>query len=214
MSEFTYEELAPHYQLDRNSLEITRVDCVPVTLEDFKEITKKLPPSHNLELAANKITVKMPVSALTGQREAYLIGRITVWCENNPLLVGLVGSSNVYYNLPLPNPTVRSPDASVILAARWGALTRNEQEEAFPSVTPNFVAEVRSVNDSWQFCHDKMLVYMDAGVDEGILIDPIDRTLTCYRISRNNIVWETRNNPRSFTSRILNGFVLNLNNII
>lgn len=66
MSEFTYEELAPHYQLDRNSLEITRVDCVPVTLEDFKEITKKLPPSHNLELAANKITVKMPVSALTG----------------------------------------------------------------------------------------------------------------------------------------------------
>ncbi|CAB4479185.1 unnamed protein product [Rhizophagus irregularis] len=96
----------------------------------------------------------------------------------------------------------------------WGALTRNEQEEAFPSVTPNFIAEVRSVNDSWQFCHDKMLVYMDAGVDEGILIDPIDRTLTCYRISRNNIVWGTRNNPRSFTSRILNGFVLNLNNII
>ncbi|PKK74152.1 hypothetical protein RhiirC2_775112 [Rhizophagus irregularis] len=206
MSGFTYEELAPHYQLDRNSLEITRVDCVPVTLEDFKEIVKKLPPSHNLELAANKITVKMPVSALTGQREAYLIERITVWCENNPLLVGLVGSSNVYYNLPLPNPTWMLP--------WWGTLTRNEQEEAFPSVAPNFIAEVRSVNDSWQFCHDKMLVYMDAGVDEGILIDPIDRTLTCYRISRNNIVWGTQNNPRSFTSRILNGFIFNLNNII
>ena len=41
MSELISEELEtipPHYKLDRNKLEITRVDCVPVTFEDFEEL--------------------------------------------------------------------------------------------------------------------------------------------------------------------------------
>ncbi|CAB4414172.1 unnamed protein product [Rhizophagus irregularis] len=55
-----------------------------------------------------------------------------------------------------------------------------------------------------------MLDYMASGVDEGILIDPLDQTLTWYRINGNNVVWRTRNNPSTFRSRILNGFTLNL----
>ncbi|RIA81167.1 hypothetical protein C1645_744720 [Glomus cerebriforme] len=107
----------------------------------------------------------MPVSSLAGQREAVLITRVTNWCLNNCRIVGQFGSSQSCYNLPLPKPTVRGPDASVVLTARWNTLSTNEQAEAFPRVAPNFVAEIRSDNDSWEYCHNKMLVYM---VDEGI----------------------------------------------
>ncbi|CAG8680530.1 11188_t:CDS:2, partial [Funneliformis mosseae] len=55
---------------------------------------------------------------------------------------------------------------------------------------PNFVAEIRS--------------------KEGILIDPRNQTVTVYRVDGNDIVWNVRRDPRTFTSRILNGFVLNL----
>jgi hypothetical protein len=69
MSEFISEELetklSPHYKLNRNELEITRVDRVQLTLEDFKELAKTLPSSYKLELANNKIVV-MPVGAQTG----------------------------------------------------------------------------------------------------------------------------------------------------
>ncbi|PKY17494.1 hypothetical protein RhiirB3_430135 [Rhizophagus irregularis] len=54
---------------------------------------------------------------------------------------------------------------------------------------------------------------MASGVDEGILIDPLDQTLTWCRINGNNVVWNTRNNPSTFRSRILNGFTLNLHGL-
>ncbi|PKY39449.1 hypothetical protein RhiirA4_538118 [Rhizophagus irregularis] len=104
---------------------------------------------------------------------------------------------------------ITCPDTSVVLATR-NTLSTNNQAEAFPPVTPNFVAEICSDNDSWDYCHNKMLDYMASGVDEGILIDPLDQTLTWYRINGNNVVWRTRNNPSTFRSRILNGFTLNL----
>ncbi|CAG8743071.1 15129_t:CDS:2, partial [Funneliformis mosseae] len=143
------------------------------------------------------------------QREARLIYEVTGWCMNNPRL-GLYGSSQTCYNLPLPNPTVRGPDASVVLATRWNALSVNDQNEAFPSVAPNFVAEIRSDNDSEDYCHRKMIDFMNADVEEGILIDPLNQTVTVYRVQQDNIVMNVRRNPRTFTSRILNGFVLDL----
>ena len=55
-----------HYKLDRDKLEITRVDGVPVTIKDFEELaTKILPSSYKLDLADNKIVI-MPVGARTG----------------------------------------------------------------------------------------------------------------------------------------------------
>ncbi|CAI2200497.1 3799_t:CDS:2, partial [Funneliformis geosporum] len=72
-------------------------------------------------------------------------------------------SSQTYYNLPLPNPTVWGPDASVILATRF-LIISNDQNEAFPSVALNFIAKIRSDNDSDNYYHRKMLDYMNADV--------------------------------------------------
>ncbi|RIA90111.1 hypothetical protein C1645_823796 [Glomus cerebriforme] len=93
---------------------------------------------------------------------------VTLWCQNNPRLVGRYGSSQARFNLSLPIPTCRSPDACVILATRWNALSQNDQTEAYSSVPPNFVAEIRSNNDPEDYCHQKLLDYMDADVEEAI----------------------------------------------
>ncbi|CAG8745803.1 16558_t:CDS:1, partial [Funneliformis mosseae] len=53
-----------HYELDRDKLEITRVDDVPVTINDFEELATILPSSYKLDLADNKIVI-MPVGART-----------------------------------------------------------------------------------------------------------------------------------------------------
>ncbi|CAI2195170.1 4507_t:CDS:2, partial [Funneliformis geosporum] len=79
-------------------------------------------------------------------KEAKLIYEVTSWCLNSRKLVGLYRSSQTCYNLPLQNPTVRGPDAS-------NTLSDNDQNEAFPSVVPNFVAEIRSDNDSEDYCY-------------------------------------------------------------
>ncbi|CAI2196625.1 13608_t:CDS:2, partial [Funneliformis geosporum] len=179
------ETLLPsHYELDRDKLEVTHVDGVPITIEDFEELATTLPFPLKLELTDDKI-VMIPVHNLT---------------ERLILLLKLPYGAEI---------TLDSLDGTEV--AKWNALSPNDQNKAFPTVSPNFVAEIRSSSDSEDYCHQKMLDYINADVEEGILIDPINRTLTIYRVDRNgDIVWNTRRNTRTFTFQILNGFVLNL----
>ncbi|CAG8613208.1 7738_t:CDS:2, partial [Funneliformis mosseae] len=131
-------------------------------------------------------------------------------CQRPVLIEGSRKNRSTYYNLLLPPATDRSPDASVVLATRWNALSSNDLNEKSPSVVPNFVEKVRSANDTENYNHEKICFYMEAGVKEDILIDPINQNVTIYRAHGNEIVWNVLRNPRTTTSRILNGFVLNL----
>jgi len=49
---------------------------------------------------------------------------------------------------------------------RWNTLPPNEQEEVFPALAPNFVAEIRSMSDSESSVHEKMCTWIEAGVEE------------------------------------------------
>ncbi|CAG8552964.1 3698_t:CDS:2 [Paraglomus occultum] len=114
--------------------------------------------------------------------------------------------------LPLPTATVLCPDTSVVLAS-WNRLSQNDKNEAYPPVAPNFIAEIRSNMVTAEAVHRKMCLYMDAGV-EAFSIDPINGTARIYRVQRNNITWLEYTNPLSLKSRVLNGFVLNLQGIL
>jgi Uma2 family endonuclease len=78
---------------------------------------------------------------------------------------------------------VRSPDASWVLSSRWNALTEAEQE-AFPRIAPDFVAEVRSKSDSLVELRRKMKEYVEQGVRLAWLIDPESRLVEIYRPGR------------------------------
>ena len=50
--------LPPHYKLDRDKLEITRV-CGVLTIKDFEELATILPSFYKLELTDDKIVIML-----------------------------------------------------------------------------------------------------------------------------------------------------------
>ncbi len=44
-------------------------------------------------------------------------------------------------------------------------MSNADQEETFPAIAPNFVVEIRSQSDTEDKVHEKMIIWMDAGVE-------------------------------------------------
>ncbi|CAG8662411.1 11213_t:CDS:2, partial [Paraglomus occultum] len=95
-------------------------------------------------------------------------------------------------------PTGLCLDASVVLSTRWNTLPPNEQE-VFPAVAPNFVAEIRSMSDSKSFVHDKMCTWIDAG--EGFSLDPITQNARIYSKGNYYIHWRDLGNSPTRSTR-------------
>jgi Uma2 family endonuclease len=76
----------------------------------------------------------------------------------------------------LPNGAERSPDLAWVEKSRWDALTL-EQQEKFPPLCPDFVAEIRSRSDSLPVLKAKMQEYVDNGVRLRWLIDPFEKVV-------------------------------------
>ncbi|CAB4492066.1 hypothetical protein RhiirA5_500784 [Rhizophagus irregularis] len=180
---------------------------------DFVALSQTTPNCYRMNLSGGKIEI-MPVHHETGRKELILGSQIHAWCHNNPL-VGEYGGATTGWTLPTEVVEMRCADASVVLMTRWNNLTNDEKAEAYPAVAPNFVIELRSVNDTAERVHEKMLMWMNAGVEEGFSLDPFDQKARIYRtLSRNRVTWTEYQNPPNLRSNVLNGFVLNLQGII
>jgi Uma2 family endonuclease len=70
------------------------------------------------------------------------------------------------------------PDIAFVSYERLGDLTGEERE--LPQLAPNVVFEVRSPDDRWRHIEHKIDVYLRAGTDVVILVDPDRETLTAY----------------------------------
>jgi len=145
-----------------------------------------------------------------------IIGQIYNWYLANVNLVGKAGASQGAYTLP--NGDILGPEASVVLSTRWNALSIDDRQRAFTPVAPNFVVELRSMSNSPQYVHRKMLLWIGGGVEEGISIDPIANPPTVriysYDVNTNSVVWQEFVNPRTVTSQVLSGFVMNMQDIL
>lgn len=53
---------------------------------------------------------------------------------------------------------------------RWNTLSANDQNESYPTVAPNFIVEIRSRSDTPDKVHEKMLIWMNAGVEVRLII--------------------------------------------
>jgi Uma2 family endonuclease len=80
----------------------------------------------------------------------------------------------------LPTRAALSPDAAWVSNKKLARLSR-EQRRKFPPVCPEFVVEVMSPSDRLSAAREKMLVWMDGGVELGWLIHPDKRTIYIYR---------------------------------
>lgn len=110
----------------------------------------------------------------------------------------------------LPNGANRSPDAAWISLERWNLLTP-EQQEKFILLSPDFVIELRSKNDSLRILQAKMQEYINNGVRLGWLIDPQRKIVEVYRPNQNV---EILDSPQTLSANsILPEFTLDFSEI-
>jgi Uma2 family endonuclease len=156
--------------------------------------------------AEGDIIIMPPTGGKTGIRNSKLIAQLVVW--NETAKRGQAFDSSTIF--ALPDGAQRSPDLAWVRNERWQALTE-EQQEKFPPLCPDFVAELRSRTDALKTLQAKMQEYIDNGAQLGWLIDPIERRVHVYRP---NAAVEILDDPQSVSGEhVLSGFTLDVQSL-
>jgi Uma2 family endonuclease len=156
--------------------------------------------------AQQEILIMAPTFALTGKRNARLIGQLYAWWDQHPE-AGEIFDSNAGFTLP--NRAVRSPDASWVPAAQWNALSP-EQREKFAHIGPAFVVELRSKTDSLKVLLAKMAEYRESGAALGWLLSCDDEKAYIFRAGQAGYETVEGFERELSGEEVLPGFVLNL----
>ncbi|RIB04424.1 restriction endonuclease type II-like protein [Gigaspora rosea] len=195
-------------------------DC---DLEQFEKIISVNSRFLRMSLIKGQLEI-MPPLPVHIEYSAEIIDQVDRWCEDNKNLVGIPSSSQGGFRLlKLEDPnypnkhTVLSPNCAIVLKARWDSLTDEAKKTSFPTVAPNFIIELRSQYDSAQLLHEKMVQWVNAGVDEAIYIDlnidPSEVRIYSFNPDANKVVWQTKEDPVEVKSQVLEGFVLNMQDV-
>ena len=131
---------------------------------------------------------------------------VTSWARRDGS--GIVAESSTMFNLP--NGAQRSPDVSWIRKEKLRNFTFEELQK-FAPFAPDFVIELRSPTDGLKRLKNKMIEYIENGVSLGWLIDPQKLQVHIYRPNREPEILD--NPPTLSGENVLNGFILDLNEI-
>jgi Uma2 family endonuclease len=92
---------------------------------------------------------------------------------------GIVFAANTGFCLP--SGAMRSPDAAFIVLERWEAIPKEERKK-FAPICPDFIAELRSENDSIAYLQKKISEeWIANGCRLAWLIDPFEEVVYVYR---------------------------------
>ncbi len=116
-----------------------------------------------------------PTSYESGMQESTFAFHIQLW--NHIHQKGLVFSSQTGFTLP--NDAIRSPDCAWISIQKHNRISLEERKK-FAKIVPDFVVELMSESDSWKGLQEKMVEYIENGVQLGWLINPFDKKVMIY----------------------------------
>ncbi|MBK8921112.1 MAG: Uma2 family endonuclease [Saprospirales bacterium] len=133
-------------------------------------------PELRIERNPNgNILIMPPTGSETGNRNAEIVAEFVFW--NRKYQLGKVFDSSTGFNLS--NGANRSPDVAWISNERWDALPEAARRK-FAPITPDFVVELRSDDQSLPDLREKMEEYLSCGCRLGWLIDPQNRRTYVY----------------------------------
>ena len=180
------------------------VGVTNITPELFEQVRRKY-RNLRLELTSTGELVARPPTDVEIGMLKQLTDQLMAWTRKDATGVCFGNTAG----FTLPNNAIRSPDASWVRGERWDSLSRR-QKQHFPSICPDFVAELRSHTDKFpEF--GKMAEYVASGAKLGWLIDPSLRRVYVYRPDE---VVELLENPATVSGEpLLPGFRLNLNEL-
>ncbi len=178
-----------------------------MTDEQFYEFCQRN-QDFRFEMDKEGNLIIMPPTVLeTSNRNSEVNWQLRSWAKKDR--TGIAFESDGMFTLP--NGAKRAPDAFWILKDRYYALSKEEREERFARIVPDFLIELRSKSDNLRKLQNKMREYIENGVRLGWLIDPYQRRVHIYRAEESVEVLE---NPQKVSGEdVLSGFELDLTEI-
>ena len=183
-----------------------------LTPEQFERVCQ-VNPEAVLELTAEgHLIVMTPTGGETSSRNGQLLYQLQVFCRRHKGW-RLFDSSGGFR---LPDGSVLSPDAALVLEERWQTLSP-EQRRSFPPLCPDLVIELASPSDEGPrgitALRRKMEQYQANGARLGWLLLPQERAVEIWRGGQQGMAERLENASRVDGSELAEGLELGLEEI-
>ena len=184
-----------------------------LTPEQFERVCQ-VNPEAVLELTAEGFLVVMtPTGGETGSRNSRLLIQLGMALSRGQPSLRIFDSSTGFR---LPDGSVLSPDAALVLEDRWQTLSP-EQRRSFPPLCPDLVIELASPSDEGPrgitALRRKMEQYQDNGARLGWLLLPQERAVEIWRGGQQGMAERLENASRVDGSELAEGLELDLEEI-
>jgi len=184
-----------------------------LTPEQFERVCQANPEAL-LELAADGALIAMtPTGGETGNRNSRLIIQLGMAVGRGQPSLRIFDSSTGFL---LPDGSVLSPDAALVLEERWQGLSP-EQRRSFPPLSPDLVIELASTSDEGRrgvaALRRKMDLYQANGVRLGWLLLPHEQAVEILRCGQLGMGERQENASRLDGSELAEGLGLDLDEI-
>jgi Uma2 family endonuclease len=157
--------------------------------------------------AKGQVFIMPPTASETGNRNFEIGIEIGLW--NRQYKLGVAFDSSTGFTLS--NGAERSPDIAWIRQERWDALSSPEKRK-IAQITPDFIVELRSENQSLSELREKMDEYMESGCRLAWLVDPQQRRTYVY--SENGDIQTIKFDDNLLGGDVLPGLEVRLSDII
>jgi len=183
-----------------------------LTPEQFERVCQ-VNPEAVLELTAEgHLIVMTPTGGETSSRNGQLLYQLQVFCKRHKDW-RLFDSSGGFR---LPDGSVLSPDAALVLEDRWQTLSP-EQRRSFPPLCPDLVVELVSPSDEGPrgvtALRRKMELFQANGARLGWLLLPQERAVEIWRGGQQGMAERLNNASRVVGSELAEGLGLDLEEI-
>jgi Uma2 family endonuclease len=183
-----------------------------LTPEQFERVCQ-VNPEAVLELTAEGLLIVMtPTGGETSSRNGQLLYQLQVFCRRHKGW-RLFDSSGGFR---LPDGSVLSPDAALVLEERWQTLS-SEQRRSFPPLCPDLVIELASPSDEGprgvKALRRKMEQYQANGARLGWLLFPQERAVEIWWSGQQGMAERLENASRVDGSELVEGLELDLEDI-
>ena len=184
-----------------------------LTPEQFERVCQANPEAV-LELAADGAVIAMtPTGGETSSRNSRLLIQLGIALSRGKRSLRIFDSSGGFR---LPDGSVLSPDASLVLEERWQALTP-QQRRGFPPLCPDLVIELVSPSDEGPrgvtALRRKMAHYQANGARLGWLLLPAERAVEIWRGGEQGMGERLENASRLEGAELAEGLALELEEI-
>jgi Uma2 family endonuclease len=184
-----------------------------LTPEQFERVCQANPEAM-LELAADGALIAMtPTGGETGSRNSRLLIQLGMALSRVQPSLRIFDSSTGFL---LPDGSVLSPDAALVLEERWQGLSP-EQRRSFPPLSPDLVIELASTSDEGPRgvadLRRKMDLYQANGARLGWLLLPHEQAAEIWRCGQLGMGERLENARRLDGSELAEGLGLDLEEI-